>query len=389
MKTNPGGQIDPAEIVGRDKLIHRLWDVLLRQSLVLTAERRMGKTSVVLKMRAEATDDKLPVYRDLERVHTPMEFTQLVYDDVSAYLSRLNRTARRAQQFVAHLGGTEIKGLIKLPDFAAPHWKTLLTNILEDLVEHQERTVILFWDELPLMLYNIKRRVGEDAAMEVLDTLRSVRQMHPELRMVFTGSIGLHNVLSALRAAGYSNAPTNDMYTEDVPPLTPEDARELAVRLLKGERVQADDPLACAERVARLVDGIPYFIHHVVDQLRQRGGAVSIEAVDAVVQSSISDQHDRWHLRYYRERIDIYYTAEERPFALNMLDILSVSEGPISFNELFNRLKSRMVTEDREQALLVLSLLQRDHYVAQGVDGALSFRFPLIQRCWRIHRGLG
>jgi hypothetical protein len=388
MRTNPGGQIDPAEIVGRDELVSHLWDVLRRQSLVLTAERRMGKTSVVLKMRAEAASDKLAIYRDLERVHTPLEFTQLVYDDVSDYLSLLNRTARRAQQLVMQLGGTEVKGFIRLPEMTGPHWKALLARILEDLVEHQERTVILFWDELPLMLYNIKERAGEGAAMEVLDTLRSVRQMHPGIRMVFTGSIGLHNVLSVLRGAGYANAPTNDMYTEDVPPLTKEHARELAVRLLKGENVPSDDLTACAERIAESVDGIPYFIHHVVDQLKQRGGRATVDAVDRVVSSSISDQQDRWHLRYYRERIDTYYSEGERPFALNMLDVLSVADEPVTFNELFNRLKSRVVTEDRELALRVLSLLQRDHYIAQREDGALDFRFPLIKRCWRTHRGV-
>ncbi len=388
MKTNPGGQIDPAEILGRDKLINHLWDVLLRQSLVLTAERRMGKTSVVLKMRADATADKLPIYRDLERVHSPLEFTQLVFDDVSSYLSRFDRTARRAQQLVAQLGGTEVKGLIKLPEIAGPHWKTLLAKILEDLVEHQDRTVIFFWDELPLMLYNIKQRVDEAAAMEILDTLRSVRQMHRELRMVFTGSIGLHNVISALRTAGYANDPTNDMYTEDVPPLTREHARDLAIQLLKGERVQADDLQSCAERIAEAVNGIPYFIHHVVDQLKQRGITASAETVDEVVSSSISDQQDRWHLRYYRDRINTYYTPEERPYALNLLDVLSVDEQPLTFNDLFDRLKSRVVTEDREQVLHVLSLLQRDHYVAQRSDGTFAFRFPLIQRCWKIHRGL-
>jgi hypothetical protein len=348
----------------------------------------MGKTSIVQKMIVEATADKLPVYRDLERVHAPIEFTQLVYDDVSSYLSRFDRTARRAQQLLGQLGGAEIKGLIKLPDFAAPHWKTLLAKIIEDLVEHQDRTVILFWDELPLMLYNVKRRAGEAAAMEILDTLRSLRQTHRELRMVFTGSIGLHNVISSLREGGYANDPTNDMYTVDVPPLDAEHAQELAAQLLRGERVKVGDLAACAERIATAVDGIPYFIHHVVDQLKQRGNAASPETVDEVVTQSISDQQDRWHLRYYRDRIKIYYTPEEQPFALNILDVLSVAEQSLAFDELFNRLKSRMVTEDRERALDVLALLQRDHYVAQGGNGTFSFRFPLIRQCWRIHRGV-
>ncbi len=388
MRTNPGGQIDPAQIIGRDELIKRLWEILSRQSLVLTAERRMGKTSVVLKMKAEVTDDKLPIYRDLERVQTPMEFTQLVFDDVSGYLTRLNRTTRRVQQLISQLGGTEVKGLIKLPEIAAPHWKTLLTKTLEDLAENQDRTVVLFWDELPLMLYNIKRRVDEAAATEILDTLRSVRQMNPQLRMVFTGSVGLHNVISSLRVAGYANDPTNDMYTVDVPPLMPEYARGLALELLHGERILTDNPQECAAKIAEAVDGIPYFIHHVVDELKQTGKKVSAETVDEAVRASIADQQDRWHLRYYRDRIDVYYAPDERPFALHTLDILSGLDEPLTFGEIFNRLKTEMITEDREKALQVLALLQRDHYVQQTTDGKFSFRFGLIRQSWRIHRGL-
>ena len=68
MKANPGGQIPPSEVIGRDTLIRRLWRILERQSLVLSAERRMGKICVIKKMRAEAPEDKLTIYRDLEGV---------------------------------------------------------------------------------------------------------------------------------------------------------------------------------------------------------------------------------------------------------------------------------------------------------------------------------
>jgi hypothetical protein len=388
MKTNPGGQISISDIIGRDELISRLWDVLLRQSLVLTAERRMGKTSVILKMRAEATADKLAIYRDLERVHTPLEFTQLVFDDVSSYLSRYNRTTIKAHQLISQLSGTEVKGLIKLPDVAAPHWKTLLSRTIDDLVEHQDLTIIMFWDELPLMLYNIKQRMGEAVAMEILDTLRSLRQMHNSLRMVFTGSIGLHNVISSLRASGYANDPTNDMYTMDVPPLTNAYAIQLATKLLQGERVPCDNLPSCASRIAQMVDGIPYFIHHVVDQLKLSGETCTMSGIDDVIASSIADQQDRWHLRYYRDRINTYYLPAERPFALSILDILSIAEQPLTFNSLFNQVKTQQATEDREAALEVLSLLQRDHYVLSATNGELSFRFSVIKRAWCIHRGL-
>ena len=55
MKANPGGELALDEVIGRDQLIRRLWDTLNRQSVILIAERRMGKTSVIKKMVAWST----------------------------------------------------------------------------------------------------------------------------------------------------------------------------------------------------------------------------------------------------------------------------------------------------------------------------------------------
>jgi hypothetical protein len=178
------------------------------------------------------------------------------------------------------------------------------------------------------------------------------------------------------------------MYTFDVPPLSELYAVDLATRLLKGEGVLTDDLELCAHRITTSVDRIPYFIHHVVDQLKMGGGVCTIGKIDEVVSNSISDPQDRWHLRYYRDRIHTYYLEAERPMALTILDVLATVEKPVSFNSLFNQVKAQMVTDDRDAALKVLSLLQKDHYVSTAVGGELSFRFSLIQRAWRIHRGL-
>src|SRR3989338_3294659 len=219
MKANPGGQIPPSEIIGRDRLVRRLWRILERQSLVLTAERRVGKTCVIKKMIAEIPKGKLVIPnketpKDLEQVHTSLEFVETVFFDAEAYLSGRKRAAERARKVLAQLSGAEFQGF-KFPTIVAPHWKTVLTATIEDLVQQQDRMVIFFWDEVPLMLYNIKKGEGENTAMEVLDTLRSLRQTHANLRMVFTGSIGLHQVISSLKHSGYANDPTNDMLIED------------------------------------------------------------------------------------------------------------------------------------------------------------------------------
>lgn len=387
MKANPGGYIPPDEVIGRDRLIARLWQILERQSLVLTAERRMGKTRVMDKMRLEAPTGKLAYLRDLEKVHTAAEFAHAVFEDVENALSRSNRSGTRARQFFAGLSGVEISG-VKLPSVVGARWKELLSRTIEDLAENQERTVIFFWDELPWMLDNIRANDGDRVAMELLDTLRELRQAHPRLRMVFTGSLGLHHVLAALKEKGYANAPVNDMYPLDVPPLAAPDAQELARLLLEGEGIAVGEPEVVARAIAEAVGHNAFYIHHVVDRMKERAGTPDEAEVASIVSSFLLDAHDPWDLRHYRVRLSTYYGAEAS-VALRLLDILALSDAPLSFAEVFNRLQSHITTADEEAVRELLVALGRDHYVERQGDGKYLFRVALLRRWWRLDRGLG
>ena len=46
-------QVGPKNVVGREKLIEKIWKKLETRSLQFTAERRVGKTTVMTKMDAE------------------------------------------------------------------------------------------------------------------------------------------------------------------------------------------------------------------------------------------------------------------------------------------------------------------------------------------------
>ena len=393
MRVNVGGQLDPSEVIGRDKLVATIWRTLEKQSVILSAERRIGKTNLIRKMEAEAPLGKLPFYRDLEGTKTPLEFAENVYRDVEQYLSTLHKTGTRMQNLLKHLGGVQVGTLLKLPENVPQHhWKDLLTATVSDLAEQQEqqeRLIVLFWDEMPYMIYDIARTAGESAAMEVLDTLRQMRNQHKNVRMVFTGSIGLHNVITSFKKVGYANDPTNDMKLIDVPTLTPQYAEEVAQKLLRGEGVTADDPQATARAIAAACDGNAFYIQFVVDRLAQGGEPASPASVEDLIQECLTDPHDGWHMRHYRERIDTYYTdPEDRRFALALLDLVASSPEPPTLAALFNQLKAKIATDDEERVRDVLILLQRDHYLVQTADGAYRFRFPLIQRSWRLQRGL-
>ena len=186
MKANPGGQIDIKAVVGREPLIKILWETVEQQSLVITAERRIGKTTIIKKMRDEPATGWAPVFQDLERCHSAAEFAMAVYKEIHQFLSTKGRFARRAKEWFTAMGGTEVGGLFKLPETAGPHWKDVLIRSVEDLIHENDATgakLLFLWDEMPFMLANIRDREGEQTAMEVLDLLRALRQTHSGLRM--------------------------------------------------------------------------------------------------------------------------------------------------------------------------------------------------------------
>ena len=400
MKANPGGEIAPSDVIGRDPLIRRLWEALVAQSVVLVAERRIGKSSIIKKMVAETPDGLLTVYRDVEGITRPIDFVERVYGDVAGHLNVVKRTAGRVSALLKQLAGVEIGGVVKFPDAAVAHWRPLLESTLQDLAEHQDRRVVLFWDELPSMLKSIADNAGEPVAMELLDTLRGLRQMHGGLRMVYSGSIGLHHIAAALREAGHGNPATNDMRIVEVPELALEDACFLAGELLDGEQLRCEDRSATAETIARTTDCIPYYIHWVVAAVKDRGQVAGSELAEQIVAEALVDDQDRWHLRHYRDRLKQYYGADRLPVVLALLDELAAAEGPVGFDRLFSNLATALRPDvsqaagqilggDRELLREMLTLLRRDHYIRRQVDdGTYGFRFPLIQRWWRLDRSL-
>ena len=239
-RANPGGEIAPDEIVGRDDLVRRIWSTLARQSVLMVAERRMGKTTVIKKMRHEPPEGFRVLFRDVESVGSPLEFAEAVAKDVQGLLPTASWAKTRLARVYEHIAGAEIGGVVKVPAALASHWKELLQASVASVAEaHPKDTYVFAWDELPYMLEKVRRGQGEDEAMDVLDVLRGLRQTHPNVRMIFSGSIGLHHVLTELRDGGHSSAPVNDMRTVEVGELDESAALTLATELIAGEGLGA------------------------------------------------------------------------------------------------------------------------------------------------------
>ena len=55
---------------------------------------------------------------------------------------------------------------------------------------------------------------------------------------------------------------------------------------------------------------------------------------------------------------------------------------------LLAELKSTGALHDRERLLDLLRLIEQDHYLCRNADGYYQFQFALLQRWWKLSRGL-
>ena len=170
MQINPGGRLDIGDVVGRDDEIDRYWQVLDRQGLILSAERRIGKTHILLKMCDECRPDYLPFYQDLESVHSVADLVRSIYTAVDHSL----RTVPGLKAHIAKWSGLLPKRIagVDLPS-AESTWPVLLADAFNDLVRIADGArVLMLWDEFPLMLHNLRRAGDHDTAIRLLDQLR-------------------------------------------------------------------------------------------------------------------------------------------------------------------------------------------------------------------------
>lgn len=386
MKANPGGGLDPTDVVGRDGLVAELWEILQQQSVYINDLRRMGKTQLMVKMEAAPPPKWIVIKRDLEGLHSAEEFATQIYQDV---LKALPGAANLLASMGALLGkarGLEIAGVIKLPDQSNAPWKEVFNRTLTDLNDHmvrEDKFAVLMWDEVPYLLDNVGKSSPATAG-EILDAIRAASQQLPRIRFLLTGSIGLHHTLTQLKKSGYSGSPLNHMRSKRVGPLSVEQGRVLALALLQGESINtAGQHEGIAEWIAEAVGHVPYYIHKLVSVL-PRGDVVREETLAQLLNAELNSTSNDWDFEHYRTRIDHHF-GERAAVALAVLDSLALAEV-LSFGDLEQAVRSRTGAET-ELIREVLLLLCKDHYLVKD-DGRYAFYLQMVRRWWLISRDL-
>lgn len=387
----PAGALEPHEVFGRDGLIEEFWNLLRTSSVIVDAPRRMGKSSILRKMAAEAPVNAIAIWIDLEVPQNPTQFYQTVYDHSKNHLLLWRQLASSAKHLTHHLGGIKAFG-IALPTFTPFHWTNLITKHVAGLLKaNPTKHLILMFDELPLMLGKFCKADNHTEAAAVLGTLRHLREVHGNrFRTVYSGSVGLHHVIDVLEARGIREPSLNTMELFNVPPLSADSASLLAAELAQTAKLTTEKNTH--DSIAKNTDGIPFYIHHVLRSMtRQDVSTWSNERFSGAFDQWLADPADPWKIRsdhFQRLTSPDYYDEETRRVALAILDLIASKEAgakEVECHACAASARPQDVNQIVEWCDGVLRLLCLDHYLVRN-GRTYAFRYKYFMRWWQVNR---
>jgi AAA+ ATPase superfamily predicted ATPase len=376
--------------IGRESLVDQLWAVIRSiNNVIIDAARRVGKTTMMKQMASSPPRDVVAFWIDLEDIDSADDFFTVVYSRCKSHLTLLKRSLVRGKSLIQYLSECEIWG-IKLPKVEAVSWKTLLHQVITDLVMAQPKHVVFFLDEIPLMLHKITKKHNASDAGTVLDLLRRLAIEHDRhLTFVYAGSLGLHHIRKLIRRETGLNPPdVNIGKYFQVPPLDISSATHLAEILL--DKTSRKYSSSIPGRIAAVTDGIPFYINSLVLDMTGNPDEWNDRMLDDLVAQQLSSPNDLWHIgtdHFTRIKNDDYYAPQIRKAAHAILDLLSSDGTSLIGSKIVDEIASNAEYGlDRGAVEELLGAMHTDHLLIKDAKNVYSFKYQIVRKYWRSQR---
>jgi uncharacterized protein len=296
--------------------------------ILLVAPRRVGKTSLMREVARRIEARFTCLFIDLQKAQSPADaMAELAFATRphQRLFARTRELFKNSLNNVESLGSDEL--MIKLRDGFSSSWQARGKRLLDDLAS-AEKPVVIFMDELPILVNRILRGAGKEKipttiheADVFMSFLRSQTIEHKgKLRFVVAGSIGLQPIL---REAGLS-ATVNTFAPFVLDPWDSYTAIGCIEALANDSNVTLEDGVP-QRMVALLGSCVPHhvqmFFLHLYTDVRRSGSEarISREDVDRVFEKSMLSNRGHTELSHFEERLSMVLPREDLHLALDLL----------------------------------------------------------------------
>ena len=372
-----------------------------RVHTLLTAQRRMGKTSLVRELlRQLAREGEFAtVFVDFEgamdaadavaEMVTQARPLQSVRNRITSWLSN---SVRDVRDTIEELGVSDFRVRLRA-SLDAGNWQRMGDQVFEALAS-SDRPVVLVMDELPILVNRILK--GHEYHLsperlaktdEFLGWLRKCCQTYQgRVCLIISGSVGLEPVLRQAGLSAHAN-----VYTPlELSPWPHEVGVDCLEALARGHGISLPEQIR-REMCTRLRCCVPHhvqmFFYLLYEHLiRDKRKEATLEDVELVYRRDLLSVRGQAGLVHYEERLRMVLGDEAYTEALSLLSEAAVNGGLLTYRvvELYHG--EAVQTGEEDSVATVLYVLQHDGYLEES-EGGYAFVSGLLEDWWRARYG--
>jgi uncharacterized protein len=365
-------------------------------NIMLVAQRRIGKTSVLAELYNRLSTRYTCLFVDLESaMNVPDAIAKLSiamhnYKPLSAktrevFENIIKSVTSSIEKIEAFDFGTTFRAGLTTGDW------TIKADRLFEILGESEKPVIIMFDEMPIMLNHILRNKdfqmipeGREEVAKFLLWLRdNCFKYQGKVHIMIAGSIGLEPILRKTNLSGA----INHLMSFELEPWDETVSMQCIKALANQYKIELKDGVPNA-MVKKLGCCIPHhiqmFFSLVRDNCKKRGKMeCDLKDVEEVFERDMLGSHGHPELMHYEERLEMVLGKEMFAFAIEMLTEAAVSgsltkEAIKALQKEYSFKKSDIVEIQKE----ILWVLEHDGYFRKTKDGYV-FVSNLLKQWWK------
>lgn len=391
MKLGIGKPVRGNKFYKREKIRNQILELLEEDAnVLLSAPRRVGKSSIILNIYDDCPDEYLMVYVDTEKCDSIEEYFKKLLDKITD-----NQTLEKYEHFSSKIldkiknTANEIKSINVLgvgftKQTSEKNVKSYEEKFEEFIneIELYGKKLVLAIDEFPVTVENIKKKDEENNTnfvkkfLQINRTLRLDPKYSDKISFIYTGSIGLVNVVSKLGMT----EDINDLSEITIKPLSKIEAIEFLELLSETYKIKFNQSIK--NYIVKKVEWLmPFYLQTIFKEIRdlfrvELPNEIDTDFIDLAFKNVIDNVNI--YLDHFRSRLDKVFKQNELKFAKLLLD--EIAEKSILKSTQIPELAAKFKVEGYNY---IIDTLKYDGYIDNNInENEFRFNSPIFKLWW-------
>jgi uncharacterized protein len=385
MKTITGSPARHSQFFKRPEIRKKILSaVASNENLLISAPRRVGKSSILLDLVDNPDKNYYAVFVDTEAITSSEDFFKVILqtildaDKIEAFGSFNSTIKEKLKKWTSRIAGFNIAGVgIELIKSEQKTYYEEFNEFLRD-IKLEGKKILLLVDEFPITVEKIQDAHGVEKAIHFLSQNRALRQnptFQEKIQYVYTGSIGLLTAVKKIKATDK----INDLREIKIDALSKAESVELLTNLLNDEYRQTLTEGTTNHILEKLEWWIPFYFQLMVREISNlpEKGVVTKETVDIAFEKII--ENGNIYFEHFKDRLlKVFKAPGELKFVTEFL-ILVKNNADTDYARALNLAEKNNCRSELDN---ILDVLKHDGYIVE-LGRYYKFYSPILRRWWK------